>query len=159
MSGWKSKLIKARGVPNVTQRSIQTNHNPAVIIRAGGSVRVEGQETDRVSAHADGHWGLKLERRGEAIEVSLGLDGDVQVPLESSVKVYTGKSADVRSIRGSVAIYAGLKVFVRGIRTLVHAASGGAMDFECDNVEGTDIKFSAGGDIRCHIPMRAEALI
>ena len=32
----------------------------------------------------------------EAIEVSLGASGKVQVPVNSQVKVYAGKSVDVR---------------------------------------------------------------
>ncbi len=94
---------------------------------------------------------LKKNVRSEAIEVQIGGSGKVSVPLGSTVKVYAGKSVEVQDIRGSVTLYAGFNVHVRNVYTLVHVSAGGAIDFECEQVEGDDVKFTAGRDLRCYI--------
>jgi len=50
----------------MTQRSMLAGRNPNVVIRAGGDVRVEGRDSDRVLADTDSRWGLKVERRSES---------------------------------------------------------------------------------------------
>jgi len=94
---------------------------------------------------------LKKNVRSEAIEVQLGGSGKVSVPLGSTVKVYAGKGVEVQDIRGSVTLYAGANVRVRDVHTLVHVSAGGSIDFECEQVEGDDVKFTAGRDLRCSI--------
>jgi hypothetical protein len=143
----------------MTQRSIQAGLTPIVVVRAGGDVTVAGWEGDRVLATTEGRWGLKVERRGDAIEVQLGGSGEVRAPLGSNVKVYAGKSAEVRDIQGSVTTYAGRDVRTRTVHTLVHASAGRAMDLECETVEGDDVKLEAGGDVRCHIRRLTDATL
>ncbi len=94
---------------------------------------------------------LKKNVRSEAIEVQLSGSGKVSVPLGSTVKVYAGKSVEVQDIRGSVTLYAGFNAHVRNVHTLVHVSAGGSVDFECEQVEGDDVKFTAGRDLRCSI--------
>ena len=50
----------------MTQRSILAGQSPGVVIRAGGDVRVEGWDSDRILAHTDSRRGLKVERRSES---------------------------------------------------------------------------------------------
>ena len=94
---------------------------------------------------------LKKNVRSEAIEVQIGGSGKVHVPVDSHMKVYAGKSVEMQDIRGSVTLYAGFNVHVRNVRTLVHVSAGGSLDFECEQVEGDDVKFTAGRDLRCYI--------
>lgn len=176
----------------MTQRSILAGRTPNVVIRAGGDVRVEGRDSDRVLADTESRWGLKVERRseseigrarakvgdrvlfdvrlnvrnplkkeslGEVIEVQIGGSGKVHVPRSSNVKVYTGKNAEVQDIQGSVTIYAGLDARVRGVHTLVLVSAGGSLDFECEQVAGDDVKFTAGRDLRCHIRNLTDARV
>ncbi|MFL5803501.1 MAG: hypothetical protein ACJ8CR_17380 [Roseiflexaceae bacterium] len=135
----------------MTQRSIQAGQTATVIVRAGGTVRVEGREGDRVLANTEGRWGLKVERRGDAIEVHIGGSGTVYVSLDSSVKVYAGKDIEVRNIGGSATIYAGGKGSLRAIHSLVHASAGAALDIECERIEGDALQCSAGRDLRFYI--------
>jgi hypothetical protein len=95
--------------------------------------------------------------RAEVTEVEIGGSGQVRVPLGSRVKVYAGKSVEVRSIQGSVAVYAGRDVRVGDVHTLAHVSAGGAVDLECETVEGDDVKIEAGRDVRCHIRGLADA--
>jgi len=87
----------------------------------------------------------------KAIEISLGASGKVQVPFDSRVKIYAGKSVDVHDLRGEVTVSAGHDVRIRNVGTLVHLSAGRAVDFECETVKGTNVKFEAGRDLRCYI--------
>jgi hypothetical protein len=93
----------------------------------------------------------KKDADAEVTEVGIGSSGQVYVPVGSHVKVYAGKSVEVRDIRGDVAVYAGGDVHTRTVHMLVHATAGGAMDLECESVEGDEVKLSAGRDVRCYI--------
>jgi hypothetical protein len=135
----------------MTQRSIQSGPTTIVIVRVGGTVRIEGREGERVVANTESRWGLKVERRGDAIEVHIGGSGEVLVPLNSTVKVYAGKHIELRTIGGSATIYAGGKASLRAVNALAHASAGGALDIECERIEGRDLRCSAGGDLRCFI--------
>ena len=135
----------------MTQRSIQAAKTATVIVRVGGTVRIEGREGDRVLANTESRWGLKVERRGDAIEVHIGGSGLVYVPLDSSVKVYAGKDIEVRNIGGSATIYAGGNGSLRVVHTLVHASAGAALDIECERIEGDALKCSAGRELRFYI--------
>jgi hypothetical protein len=174
----------APGKDIMTQRSILAGQTPKIVIHAGGSVSVQGLETDRVQAETDSRAGLKIERRtaaefgrarakvgervlfdirltvpavlkkdadDEVIDVQLGGDGKVSVPRGSDVKVYAGRDIEVTGVRGQVTVYAGSDIKVRDVRTVVQASAGGALDFECDTVEGDDLKFTAGDDLRCFV--------
>ena len=135
----------------MTQRSILAGQRPNVIVRAGWDVTVTGWESDRVLAGTESVFGLKVKRHGDVVEVEIGASGEVRVPLHSALKVYTGKSAGVSNLAGSAVVYAGWNVQVRQVQTLIHASSGGAMDVECETVEGDDVKFTAGRDIRFYV--------
>ncbi len=50
----------------MTQRSILAGQAPTVVVRANGSVTVEGWESDRLRADSDNRWGLRIERRKAA---------------------------------------------------------------------------------------------
>ena len=50
----------------MTQRSILAGTNQTIIIKAGGSVTVKGQEGDRLIAETNGTGGLTVDRRSEA---------------------------------------------------------------------------------------------
>jgi hypothetical protein len=141
----------------MTQRSIQAGWAPTVIVRAGGTVKLEGHASDRVLAEAEDRWGLKVKRRGATIEVQIGRSGELLVPLQSSVKVYAGQSVGVQNIGGSATIYAGGHAFLRDVHTLAHASCGGALEIECERVEGDDVRCSAGRELRCFIRSLADA--
>jgi hypothetical protein len=141
----------------MTQRTIQAGWAPTVIIRASGTVQVEGRANDRVLASSEGRWGLKVKRRGDIIEVDIGGSGQVQVPLQSSVKVYASQSIEIRNIGGSATIYAGGHGYLRAVNTLIQAATGGALEIECERVEGHDVRCTAGRDLRCFIRGLADA--
>lgn len=94
---------------------------------------------------------LKKNESGEVTAVQIGGSGRVHVPLGSSVKIYAGKNVTVRDIQGSIAAYAGGNVYIRKVHILNHASCGGALDFECETVEGDAVKFAAGLDLRCYI--------
>lgn len=42
-------------------------------------------------------------------------------------------------------------VRVRNVRSLAHVSSGGAIDLECETIEGNEVKFEAGRDLRCYV--------
>jgi hypothetical protein len=121
---------------------------PTVIIKSGASVIVEGWEGDQVALETGAPGGLKLERSNDVIEVQIGSDGRVHVPLGSSVKVYAGANAEVSKIKGSVTVIAGGRVRVRDVHTLVHGSSGSEMDLECETIVKDETKFEAGRDLR-----------
>ncbi len=100
---------------------------------------------------------LKKDVRDEVTDVQIGRSGKVYVPLNSRVKVYADKSVDVQNIRGSVAVYAGRDVRIRNVHSLVHLSAGRSIDFECEEVEGDNVKFSAGRDLRCYIQSLTDA--
>jgi hypothetical protein len=93
----------------------------------------------------------KKDSEGDAIEIHIGRDGKAQVPIGSSVEVYAGRSTQIHNIQGRVTVYAGRDVQLRAIDTLAHASAGRGLDFECEAIEGSAVKFSAGRDIRCYI--------
>ena len=87
----------------------------------------------------------------DAVQVSAGGDATVRVPYSSAVKVYGGRSVEVRDIQGSVTVYAGRDVRLRNVHMLVHADAGRGMDLECESLAGDDVKFSAGRDLRLYV--------
>jgi hypothetical protein len=101
--------------------------------------------------HIDPVAALKKGAVSKVIEVKIGKDGQVYVPLGSTVKAYAGRHAEVSNVRGRVTIYAGGDAHIRDVHTLVHATAGFALNLECDGVAGDDVKFTAGRDLRCCI--------
>jgi hypothetical protein len=87
---------------------------------------------------------------GEAIEVQIG-DGQVRVPLRSNLIVYAGYNAEVQHIQGRVTATAGRDLKLHDVQVLIHAAAGGDLDIDCTALEGSEFRFSAGGDLRFYI--------
>jgi hypothetical protein len=164
----------------MTQRSVQVNTNQTIVIKVGGSVIVKGHEGDRLIAEAKSAGGLTVERRSESeigraraavgehvlfdvrlklpgsrsnevVEVKLGGSGQVLVPFESNIKVYAGKDIDVRGIQGQVDAYSGLDLNLQDVQRLGIASAGGAMNIDCQTMNGTDVTFGAGRDLRFHV--------
>jgi hypothetical protein len=164
----------------MTQRSILAGTNPTVIIKAGASVTVKGVESELVTANSESKWGLKVEKHSEAefararaavgetvlfdwrfkkpgasddevIEVQLGASGEVDVPIGSNLKIYTGKDIDVQNIRGQMDAFSGYKLNAQGIHMIGTASAGGSMNLDCETMLGDNVEFKAGGDIRFHI--------
>ncbi len=118
-----------------------------------GHVRARAKVGDRVlfDVSTDLLKRKKQDEPDDAIQVHVGGDAVVRVPYGSTVKVYAGRSVEVRDIRGSVTAYAGRDVLLRNVRTLVHVSAGRAMDLECETLAGENVKFSAGRDLRFYV--------
>ncbi len=114
-------------------------------------VRAKVGEYVLFDVHLDMKNPLKAEAPREVTEVQIGGDGEVRVPLGSNVKVYAGRSVEVRDIQGSVAVYAAREARIRNVRTLVHASAGREMDLECETLAGDDVKLTAGRDMRLYV--------
>lgn len=132
----------------MTQRVIQSGPAPTLIVRAGGTVQVQGRAIDQVVAESLDRWGMQVRRRGATIEVSIGRSGELQVPAGSSVTVYAGQSVGLRDVGGAVAVYAGGEARLQGVGALAHAAAGGALAIECRQLAEGDLRCTAGGDLR-----------
>jgi hypothetical protein len=135
----------------MTQRSILSGRTPQIIIRSGTNVTVKGWDSDRILAESSGIWGLQIKRIKNAIEVQIGGSGQVLIPHESSIKVYSGKSAEVEAVNGTLVVVAGLDLRISEGNILIHASAGRTMDLDCRTVEGPVLKLSAGRDLRCRI--------
>lgn len=156
----------------MTQRSILSGTSPTVVIRAGRDIKVEGREGDRVETDAEGMWGLKVERKdgvievgsgrghsdtwvrqhGDAIDVNAGKDCEVRVPFNSTVKIHSGRSAEIVGVRGSVPVaHVGRDLVIRGVESVGGCAAGGSMEIEAQRVIGSELKFTTGRHLRCHI--------
>jgi hypothetical protein len=132
----------------MTQRSILSGKVPQVIIRSGTNVSVKGWDSDRILAESSGIWRLQIKRKKEAIEIEIGGSGQVMLPFESSIRVYSGKSAEVEGVKGKLVVVSGLDLHIREGNILVQASAGGMMDLDCRTVEGEELKISAGRDLR-----------
>lgn len=139
------------------QRAMQTGPTPTVVVRAGANVRITGADSDQVLALGADAWGFKLDRRGDTVEARFGANADLSVPFGSSVTVYSGANAELVGVEGVVAVYAGGNATLRECGTLAHASAGGRIDLECDDVDGIDLKLTAGGHIRCFIRSLTDA--
>ncbi len=135
----------------MTQRTIVAGLTPSVVIKAGVSVTVKGQEGDLVTAEGKGIWGLKIERKKDTIGIQLGGSGEVFVPLGSNLKVYAGKDIDVQGIKGQVDGYAGFRLNLRDVTCLGNASAGWTMNIDCQSMRGTNVEFQAGSDLRFHV--------
>ena len=141
----------------MTRRTIQAGDAPTVVIRAGGSVRVTGWDDSRVQAETADRWGLKLEARGGAIEVTAGGTCTVRVPRGSTLKIHAGKAAEVRQVAQVAAANAGTDLALSAVERLSSANAGRHLHLDCRAVIGPAVKFTAGQDIRCHIRGLANA--
>lgn len=133
----------------MTERSIFSGSAPQVIIRAGGDVIVKGYDSDRVLAETSGNWGLQVKRKKGAVEVQIGGNGQVLVPLGSSVKVYAGKNAQVHAVEGTISAVAGRDLRIVEGNVLAQASAGGAIEIDCRTVASDKLKVSAGWHLRC----------
>ena len=144
----------------MTTRTIIVGENPVVVIRAGGSARIEGTNTDQVTATTESRWGLKVERRGDRIEVEAGGSCTVRLPFSSEIKVYTSKDAEILDIRNRIAVASvGGHLTIERSNRLAHAQSGRSMKIDCEVFETDKIKFEAGGNLRCHIANLADTQV
>jgi hypothetical protein len=118
-----------------------------------GHVRARAKVGDRVlfDVSTDLLRRKKRDEPDDAIQVQAGGDTVVRVPYGSTVKVYAGRSVDVRDIRGGVTAYAGRDVRLVHVHTLGHVSAGRAMDLECETLAEENAKFSAGRDVRFYV--------
>ena len=87
----------------------------------------------------------------EVIEVQMSASGEVLVPFESNLKVYAGKDIDVRAVQAQVDAYSGLNLSMQDVYCLGNVSAGGAMNIDCRTMNGKDVTFGAGSDLRFHV--------
>lgn len=87
----------------------------------------------------------------DVIEIQLGGDGEVWVPFGSNLKVYAGKDIGVQGIRGLVDAYSGSGLNLQAVQRAGHLSAGGPMDLDCESMQGDDVEFKAGRDLRFYI--------
>lgn len=87
----------------------------------------------------------------EIIEVQMGASGEVLVPFESNLKVYSGKDIHVQGLRGQVDAYSGLSLSLQDVYRLGNASAGWAMNIDCQTMNGDNVSFGAGSDLRFHV--------
>ena len=138
------------------QRSIEVGAEaggtPVVIVRGGSDCTIEGREGSRVIAETESHFGgLNVRERAGAIEVNAGGACTIRVPVNSAVKIYSGKHAKVTDVHGPVVINAGGSVHVSGVWLLEPCNAGGSIDVDCERLTTDDAKFNAGKDIRIRV--------
>jgi hypothetical protein len=148
----------------MTQRSIMAGQTPKVIVHAGGSVSVEGWESDRVQADTDSRRGLKVERHSASefgrarAKVGDRVLFDVRLNVPNLLKKNTGGEVIDVQIGGSctvhvpsgsqVKVYGGMSVDVRQIRGTVTVYAGSDVTIRQVN---SLVHASAGGkmDFEC----------
>ena len=135
----------------MTQRSILSGLRPTVIVHAGASVTIRGVEGERVSASATSWGGLGLDSAEGEIKVSIGFNGQVEVPYLSNVKVYAGMNTEVDGVRGDVAVITGLSLTVRSAGQLTAASAGWSINIDCETIAGPEMEIQAGRDLRLTI--------
>jgi hypothetical protein len=142
----------------MTQRSIRAGEHPTVIVKAGASVMVRGEQSDIVTAETSGMWGLKVEKRPEneigraraAIGEHVLFDLHLKRPGRTEtgapddvIEVQIGASGEVLVPRGSnLKIYSGLDIDVQDVQGIVDAYSGRKLNMHNVNCVGNA---SAGG--------------
>jgi len=124
----------------MTQRSILAGKNQAIIIKAGFSVVVKGQDAEMVTAETKGRGGLTVDRRSEseigraraAVGERVLFDVRLKMPnlsgrndAEEVIEVQIGMSGEVFvPYSSSLKIYAGKDIEVQGVQGQVDAYSG-----------------------------------
>lgn len=148
----------------MTQRSMPAGLTPTIVIR-GGSVTVEGWDSDRIQAHSDDRWGVQIEKRKvadigrERARAAIGdrvlFDIAIANPFNQSrrlLKDFHGEAIEVRighglvrvPLNSNVIVYAGRNVEVRHLRGRVMASA--ARDLSVQDVQ-TLVHAAAGGDL------------
>ncbi len=147
----------------MTQRSILAGKNQTIVIKAGGSVTVRGQEGERLSAETEGGGGLSVEQRGESeigraraaigdhvlFDVRIKLPSLTEKKTEDVIEVQMGGSGEVLvPFESNLKVYVGKDIDVRDIRGHVDAYS--SSNLRLENVYRLG-NASAGGrmDIDC----------
>lgn len=87
----------------------------------------------------------------EVIEVQFGGSGEVLVPVGSNLKVYAGKDIHVQDVQGQVDGYAGLRLRFQNVYRLGNASAGWTMDLDCQTMQGEQVEFKCGSDLRFHV--------
>ena len=122
----------------MTQRSILAGTNQTIVIKAGGSVTVKGQEGERLRAETEGSGGLSVERRSQseigraraAIGDHVLFDLRIKLPnlsenkAEEVIEVQMGGSGEVLvPFESNLKVYAGKDIEVKDIKGQVDAYS------------------------------------
>jgi hypothetical protein len=149
----------------MTQRSILAGQTPTVIVRASGSVTVEGWESDRVHAASENRWGLEIAKRQvtaigqERARAAVGdrvlFDISFDNPFNRSkrlLKDFQGEAIEVQigggrvrvPLNSNLVVYAGSSADVQHIRGCVTATAG--RDLKLHDVQ-TLLHAAAGGDL------------
>jgi len=97
--------------------------------------------------------------QGEVIVVQVRGDGQVRVPVNSELIVYAGYDGEVRHLHGRVTATSGRDLKLQDVQVLVHAAAGRDLDIDCATLEGSDLKFSAGRDLRFYVHDLSDAKV
>src|ERR1043165_5181717 len=123
----------------MTQRSILAGKNQTVIIKVGGSVTIQGHESDLVVAETESKWGLSVERRSEsqfgraraAVGEHVLFDIRLKTPNINGktdaeiIEVQMGASGEVLvPYASNLKVYAGKDIDVHGIQGQVDAYAG-----------------------------------
>jgi hypothetical protein len=123
----------------MTQRSILVGKNQTIVIKAGGSVTVRGQEGERLSAETEGGGGLSVEQRGESeigraraaigdhvlFDVRIKLPSMNEKKTEDVIEVQMGGSGEILvPFESNLKVYAGKDIDVQGIKGQVDAYAG-----------------------------------
>jgi hypothetical protein len=143
----------------MTQRSIMAGLHPVVTVYSGMSVIVRGVESERVTASASGWGGLKLENAEGEIKVQIGMNGQVEVPVESDVRVYVGMNGTIDGVTGDVAITSGLNATLHACGRLTSASAGLSLKIDCEMLAGSEMKIQAGRDLRLAVRMLPGAFL
>ncbi|HTP09772.1 MAG TPA: hypothetical protein VMP08_16060, partial [Anaerolineae bacterium] len=150
----------------MTQRSMLAGPTPTIVVRAVGSVTVEGWESDRIQADSDSRWGVQIERRkaaqigreraraavGDRVLFDITFDNPFnrtkRLPKDFQgevIEVQLGGDGQVHVPRGShLAVYAGRNAEVHHLRDRVTATAG--RDLHIHDVQVL-IHAAAGGDL------------
>ena len=136
----------------MTQRSMLAGQTPTVVIRAGGSVTVEGWDSDRVQADTDSRWGLQIEKRQvtdigrERARAAIGdrvlFDISFANPFNRSkrlLKDFQGEAIEVQHRRR-----AGPRAARAAISSCMRAATP-----KCSHIQGR-VTATAGRDLSVH---------
>jgi hypothetical protein len=142
--------VLSRGT-NMTERTIATGPTPNVIVRATFDASVEAWDGEQVTVSTDSRWGMKMEVKKGVIQVNASASCQVRVPSGSSIKVYAGRTAQVKGVRGRVAAFAGGSATLSEVNLLTNLSAGFDVMLDCEEVEGITVKFSVGRDMRCRI--------
>lgn len=120
----------------MTQRSILAGANQTIIIKAGGSVVVRGQEGKRLIAETEGSGGLTVDRRSESeigraraaigdrvlFDVRIKLPNLIEKKTGEIIEVQMGGSGEVRvPFESNLKVYAGKDIDVQSIQGQVDA--------------------------------------